>query len=110
VCGVFYSAIVLRRTLRQSEYKPVLEDWIWHAALPALAYAALVHSGWALSALGSADTLYVVAAATLLLVFIGIHNAWDTVLYVTVEWPAERARAPEAPRPTSTPGDPPIEG
>ena len=81
--GVIYSLIVLRRTLRQREYKPVLEDWIWHAWLPFLAYAALVHGGWAISH-RSPDTLYVIGAATLLLLFIGIHNAWDTVMYITL--------------------------
>ena len=83
VCGVAYALIVLARTRRQQEYKPVLEDWIWHAALPLLAYAALVHSGWAV-AHDNADRLFVVAASTLLLVFIGIHNAWDTVMYITI--------------------------
>jgi hypothetical protein len=99
VCGVIYSGIVLRRTLRQSEYRPVLEDWIWHAALPAIAYAALVHAGWAMVAHGSAGTLYEVGAATLLLVFIGIHNAWDTVMYITVVGLPEPAPAslPAAP-------------
>ena len=103
VCGVIYSLIVLRRTLRQQEYKPVLEDWIWHAALPLLAYAALVHAGWAVEH-GAADTLYVVGAATLLLVFIGIHNAWDTVMYLTVVGLPERPepRPPAvAPRPAA---------
>jgi len=95
--GVLYSLIVLRRTLRQQEYEPVLEDWIWHAVLPFLAYAALVHGGWSI-AHGSADTLYVIGAATLLLLFIGIHNAWDTVMYITVTGlPEPEARAAKAP-------------
>ena len=94
--GFIYSVIVLRRTLRQRAYKPVLEDWIWHAALPMLAYAALVYSGLALSR-GSADALYVVGAATLLLVFIGIHNAWDTIMYIVVEGlPSREPAAPPA--------------
>src|SRR5262249_9197460 len=41
-CGLVYSVAVLRRTMRQTDYEPVLEDWTWHAALPMLAYAALV--------------------------------------------------------------------
>ena len=45
VCGIAYSVFVLRRALRQGDYKPVLEDWIWHAALPMLAYAALIIAG-----------------------------------------------------------------
>src|SRR5262245_21245534 len=109
VSGVIYSLIVLRRTLRQQEYRPVLEDWIWHAVLPTLAYAALVHAGWVLEH-GSADTLYIVAGASLLLLFIGIHNAWDTVMYITIYWRPEpvapvpaAAAKPEAPGPAPPP-------
>jgi hypothetical protein len=50
---------------------------------PRWAYAALAHSGFALRH-ESADTIYVVGAASLLLMFIGIHNAWDTVTYLTL--------------------------
>jgi hypothetical protein len=82
--GVLYSAAVLRRARRQRGYRPVLEDWIWHNLLPALAYSALFVAGivmpWT-----PGGMLFVIAAAELLLVFIGIHNAWDTVTYVTVE-------------------------
>ena len=111
-CGVLYSLIVLRRTVRQQEYEPVLEDWIWHAVLPFLAYAALVHGGWSI-AHGSADTLYVIGAATLLLLFIGIHNAWDTVMYITItglpEPEAGPAKAPRKAPVAETPasGEPP---
>ena len=100
-CGVVYSLIVLRRTLRQHEYEPVLEDWIWHAALPFLAYAALVHGGWAIWH-RSPDTLYVIGAATLLLLFIGIHNAWDTVMYITLA-ALPKPAAPQATAPREVP-------
>src|SRR5258708_4369510 len=40
VLGVVYSVFVLRRALRQRQYRPVFEDWLWHTFLPALAYAA----------------------------------------------------------------------
>jgi phosphotransferase system glucose/maltose/N-acetylglucosamine-specific IIC component len=69
--------------MRQKDYRPVLEDWIWHAGLPILAYASLVHAGVAI-ARGSADTEWIVGGASLLLVFIGIHNAWDTVTWITL--------------------------
>lgn len=81
--GVLYSIAVLRRTLRQRDYQPVLEDWVWHAALPIVAYAALLDAGVQLTR-AFAYPLYIVGGATLLLVFIGIHNAWDTVMYVTI--------------------------
>jgi hypothetical protein len=102
VSGFVYSVAVLRRALRQRDYKPVLEDWIWHAALPMVAYAALVYAGIRLSGT-SADALFIVGGSALLLVFIGIHNAWDTVMYVTLERARERkaeavaARAAERP-------------
>ncbi len=110
--GLCYSLAVLRRALRQRSYAPVLEDWIWHAVLPTLAYAALLVSGIALRR-GSADPLYVVSAAVLLLVFVGIHNAWDTVTYVTLARTAARAgsstgvsAAPGHPEPGGRPEPP----
>jgi hypothetical protein len=82
VAGVFYSVEVLRRTRSQRDYQPVFEDWLWHTMLPFLAYAALAVGGVVLG-WKSSGTLFVIGGATLLLVFIGIHNAWDTVTYVT---------------------------
>jgi len=79
--GVLYSAIVMRRALRQNEYEPVFEDWLWHTFLPTLSYAALLLEGLVLSR-SFADALFGIGAAALLLVFVGIHNAWDTVTYV----------------------------
>src|SRR5262249_47252153 len=85
-CGVFgtlYSIVVFRRARRQQGYEPVLEDWIWHAYLPLVAYVALLVAGAMLG--GEAEgALFMIAAAVLLLVFVGIHNAWDTVTYMTV--------------------------
>ena len=82
--GIVYSVAVLRRARRQTEYRPVLEDWMWHAALPILAYAALTLAGVQLSA-DSESAPFVIGGVTLLLVFIGIHNSWDTVFYAMVE-------------------------
>lgn len=90
--GFVYSIVVLRRAMSQSDYKPVLEDWVWHAVLPMLAYAAFVHA-WLQLRHGRADALYFVGGATLLLVFIGIHNAWDTVTYVMFERAREQREA-----------------
>ena len=84
VLGVVYSAVVVRRAYRQKGYRPVLEDWIWHTILPLLAYSTLFVTGAVLN-WSSADALFVIGSAVLLLVFIGIHNAWDTVTYVITE-------------------------
>jgi hypothetical protein len=84
LAGVVYATIVLRRARRQQGYRLVLEDWIWHTALPLLAYAAILAAAGALLRYAEA-ALFVVAAATLLLVYIGIHNAWDAVTYVAID-------------------------
>lgn len=80
--GVAYGISVIGHARRQSGYKPDREDWIWYVVLPLLAYAALLCAACFVPR--HADrSLFVVAAAALLLVLIGIHNAWDTVTYIT---------------------------
>ncbi len=81
--GLVYGSIVLRRARRQTGYQPVLEDWIWHAFLPLLAYASAAAAAISVSR-HPEDALLTLGAASLLLLFIGIHNAWDTVTYVAV--------------------------
>jgi hypothetical protein len=83
VCTLVYAIIVVRRLRRQSGYDPVLEDWLWHAVFPLFSYTLLVVAAIMLLAVPTL-ALFGVAAATLLLVFIGIHNAWDAVTYITV--------------------------
>ena len=82
--GLLYSVLVIRRARRQKGYEPVLEDWIFHAGLPLLAYGALPIAALELRH-HPASALFVIGAAGLLLLFIGIHNAWDTVTYIAVE-------------------------
>ncbi len=78
--GVVYVVIVARRMRVQVEYRPQFEDWLFHVLLPCAAYATLAVSAYgARSHVGV--TLLVVGAAVLLLLFIGIHNAWDAVTY-----------------------------
>jgi hypothetical protein len=79
--GVVYVAVVARRMRAQTAYKPVFEDWLFHVLLPFAAYAML--TGSAFPARSHARTaLFLVGAAALLLLFVGIHNAWDTVTHL----------------------------
>jgi energy-converting hydrogenase Eha subunit A len=78
--GAAYTVIVARRMRVQTAYPPVFEDWLLHVLLPLVAYAVLVLSALAARAYTS-EVLFVVGAATLLLLFIGIHNAWDAIVY-----------------------------
>jgi hypothetical protein len=81
VLGFVYAIVVTRRAHRQQGYEPVLEDWVFHAILPTAAYATLLAAGVAIER-SSAHAMFTIGAAVLLLVFIGIHNAWDTVTYM----------------------------
>lgn len=84
LAGVAYGLIVLNRARRQTGYKPVFEDWLWHAVLPLFAYALLLLAGIFLRSYPR-EVLFVIGASVLLLLFIGIHNSWDTVTYIAVE-------------------------
>jgi multisubunit Na+/H+ antiporter MnhB subunit len=81
--GVVYGVIVVRRARRQSGYRPVWEDWLWHAVLPLIAYGLILISAIVLRNYPQ-RALFVIGATALLLLFIGIHNAWDTVTYIAV--------------------------
>lgn len=83
IVGIAYMLVVLRRFLRPTQYQKVFEDWIWHIVLPFLAYSGLLVAHVQLRH-GHDGALYAVGAAALLLLFIGIHNAWDTVTYMVV--------------------------
>lgn len=94
LAGVIYVGLVGRGMQRQKSYHPVLEDWLWHVIFPLVAYltffiAALVLLGAPLPA------LFVIGAALLLLLFIGIHNAWDTVTYVAFLRPQVENKRPD---------------
>jgi hypothetical protein len=78
--GLGYTIVVIRRMRRQTAYKPEFEDWLFHVVLPLLAYLILV-----VSAFGAGfylhEALFGVGASVLLLLLVGIHNAWDGVTY-----------------------------
>jgi F0F1-type ATP synthase assembly protein I len=79
--GVAYIIIVARKMRTQTAYEPEFGDWLYYALLLLAAYAMLALS--AFTALSQTrEALFGVGAATLLLLFIGIHNAWDSVAYL----------------------------
>jgi formate hydrogenlyase subunit 4 len=78
--GVTYAVIVVRRMRRQTVYEPEFEDWLFHVALPVAAYALLVLAAFA-APFVTRKALFGVGGAVLLLLFLGIHNAWDAIAY-----------------------------
>ena len=78
--GIVYQIIVTRRIQKQTIYTPEFEDWLFHVVLPIAAYLTLaISAGVAYTHLREA--LFGVGAAALMLLFTGIHNAWDAVTY-----------------------------
>ena len=80
LCGVVYALVVFRRMRRQTVYQPEFEDWLCHAVLPLTAYVILAISAFAALS-RTREALFGVGAAALLLLFVGIHNAWDSTSY-----------------------------
>ena len=78
--GVAYAMIIARRMRVQTTYKPDFEDWLFNVVFPLAAYAALGISAFAAPA-HAGGSLFGVGAAALVLLFVGIHNAWDAVAY-----------------------------
>jgi hypothetical protein len=101
--GIAYSVITIRRMRKQAAYEPVFEDWLCHVALPLVAYVILALSSFAAPS-HTREALFCVGGVTLLLLFVGIHNAWDGVSYHVLvniaSANAERGR-PETPKETN---------
>jgi hypothetical protein len=82
--GLVYVGIVTFRAARQDGYKPVFEDWFWHTVLPFISYALLLGGSITMSR-NTTPALFMIATMAMLLLLIGIHNAWDTVTFIVVQ-------------------------
>jgi hypothetical protein len=89
--GLAYAVRVIRHARKQTGYAPDAGDWFWYVALPLIAYVGVAAEG-ILLAWNLAWSLFLIAANTLLLLFIGIHNSWDTVTYVAVDRQQSKGR------------------
>ena len=94
--GAYGVVYLLRKTYRSmgrasGSYTPDIEDRIWYLALPAVAYGALIATAVLLFT-RPVDAMFVLAVATTLLIFIGIHNAWDVVTYLALSFGADDAQ------------------
>jgi hypothetical protein len=82
--GLTYAGLIVA-SLRGmvSEYVPVGEDWVWNVILPLVAYGALFAAAFLIWRCPE-QSLYGIAAASMLLLAIGIHNAWDVAVWNTL--------------------------
>jgi amino acid transporter len=81
---VCYLIVVFRRLRRVPHYQSTLEDWTWYMAIPLLAHGLLVVSAFLLTE-NPVPTLYMVGSAMIILLLVGIRNAWDMVTFLAVE-------------------------
>jgi hypothetical protein len=84
--GVVYVLHVMHRTRQLRSYTPDLEDWAWYTISPLGAYVTLL-AGALLLITVPANALFVLAGGVMLLIFIGIRNAWDVVTYIAISSP-----------------------
>lgn len=76
-----YISITTIRAVRSTGYQPVLEDWIFHIVIPFTAYSAML-VGAVLMPRDAFHGMFILAGSSILLLFDGIHNSWDTVTYL----------------------------
>jgi hypothetical protein len=82
--GLAYIAHIARNIRRvASDYAPVHEDWLWNVVLPGIVYGALLALAFLIWRLPD-PSMYGAAVVSILLMFIGIHNAWDIAVWNTV--------------------------
>jgi hypothetical protein len=79
--GLVYLLRVTTKQMRMTSYEPDLEDWIWYTILPIIAYGAVL-AGAILFFTTPAVAMFVLATGPVLLIFIGIRNAWDIVTFI----------------------------
>jgi len=86
-----YATAIFMQTGRRTaqDYEPDLEDRLFYSWLPLVAYVALLASA-VLLPFRTHTALFVLAGTTMALIFIGIHNAWDVITFVTrLQMPGE---------------------
>lgn len=82
--GLGYLLVVIRHTRKQTGYAPDMGDWFWYIVLPLASYAILAAAAILLWR-HPAPCLFAIGGTTLLLIVIGIHNAWDTITYIALQ-------------------------
>jgi hypothetical protein len=79
--GILYTAHTGWRFNKQSAYSPVFEDYFFRVIMPIIGYAVLAAAAFT-ARTHERVALFQVAAVALMLLFIGIHDAWDNATYL----------------------------
>jgi hypothetical protein len=87
--GLAYAARVATHMQRQDQYSPDRGDWLWFMVLPAAAYASALVAGATVWKVPGA-ALDIAGCSAMLLLLVGVHNAWDGAVWMVANPPAER--------------------
>ena len=87
--GVGYLLRVAYRTKQFTEYRADLEDWVWYTVLPLVAYVTILIGAVGLLVL-TVKALFAIGGGVVLLLLIGIHNAWDIVTFLAAGGPGSQ--------------------
>ena len=79
-----YACLVVWRLGHVSNYNPEWDDWLWYGALPLLAYSALLVSA-ILFPSHATSALFGIAASLVLLLAVGIRDAWNLVTWMALQ-------------------------
>jgi hypothetical protein len=77
--GVGYAIITFRRMRSQDVYEPEIADWVSYVVMPFAGYLLLLGAAM-ISGRNARIALFSIGASALILLFIGIYNAWDVVI------------------------------
>ena len=71
------------------------DDWFWYAIVPLLAYVGVIAGSMMLFG-PQTQALFVLAGCTILLIFVGLRNAWDTVTFIAISSSAKKGAGTDA--------------
>lgn len=80
LAAVVYLMLIMRRMRRIAHYHVPLKDWLWYVFLPLGAYIVLLAATLVLPA-NPELALYIISAVMVVLLLVGLHNAWDLVTF-----------------------------
>ena len=95
---IYIGTIVASIRHMTSTYVPVHEDWIWNVILPTIAYGTWLAAAFFIWR-SPHTSLYAVAAVLVLLMLIGIHNAWDIAVWNSTRTETEGSKEKTAASP-----------
>ncbi len=82
--GLVYVGSIASRTKRLRLYTADLEDWAWYIVAPLIAYGAVLGGAIVFVLMAPDKAAFAIAGGVVLLLFIGIRNAWDVVTFLAV--------------------------